>query len=44
MRPWVDRLTFSSSALEYLGNIILNLLITAGGVLLFIVAASLFAS
>ena len=43
MRPWVDRLTFSSSALEYVGNIILNLLIVVGGILLFIVGVSWFA-
>lgn len=44
MRPWVDRVTFSSSALEYIGNIILNLLIVAGGILLLIVGVFLFAS
>ena len=43
MRPWVDRVTFSSSALEYIGNI-LNLLIVAGGIILLIVGAFLFAS
>ena len=44
MRPWVDRVTFSSSALEYIGNIILNLLIVTGGILLLIIGAFLFAS
>jgi hypothetical protein len=44
MRPWVDRLTFSSSALEYVGNLILNFLIVAAGILLLIVGAFLFAS
>jgi hypothetical protein len=44
MRPWVDRVTFSSSALEYIGNIILNLLIVAGGIVLLIGGAFLFAS
>ena len=43
MRPWVDRVTFSSSALEYIGDIILNLLIVAGGILLLIIGAFLFA-
>jgi len=44
MRPWVDRVTFSSSALEHIGNIILNLLIVASGILLLLVSAFLFAS
>ena len=44
MRPWVDRVTFSSTALEYIGNIILNLLIVVGGILLLIVGAFWFAS
>ena len=44
MRPWVDRVTFSSSALEYIGNIILNLLIVAGGIVPLIGGAFLFAS
>lgn len=44
MRPWVDRVTFSSSALEYIGNIILNVLIVAGGILLLIVGAFWFTS
>lgn len=44
MRPWVDRVTFSSSALEYIGNMILNLLIVAGGILLLVVGAFWFAS
>jgi hypothetical protein len=43
MRPWVDRVTFSSSALEYIGNMILNFLIVAGGILLLIVGTFLFA-
>ena len=43
MRPWVDRVTFASSALEYIGNIILNFLIVAAGILI-IVGAFLFAS
>ena len=44
MRTWVDRVTLSSSALEYLGNLILNFLIVACGILLLIVGAFLFAS
>jgi len=44
MRPWVDRVTFSSSALEYVVNILLNLLIVAGGILLLVIGAFLFSS
>lgn len=40
MRSWVDRVAFSSSALDT----ILNLLIVAGGILLLIVGTFLFAS
>jgi hypothetical protein len=29
MRPWVDRVTFPSTAFQYLGDIILNLFIVA---------------
>jgi hypothetical protein len=29
MRPWVDRVTFPSSALQYVGDILLNLFIVA---------------
>jgi hypothetical protein len=32
MRPWFDRVTFP--ALEYVGEIILNLLILVGGIIL----------
>jgi uncharacterized membrane protein YheB (UPF0754 family) len=39
MRPWVDRLTFSSSAVEYICNRTLNMLIVAGGILLLIIGA-----
>lgn len=44
MRPWVDRVTFSSSALEYIGNIIFNLLIVAGLILLLVAGTFLLAS
>ena len=44
MRPWVDRVTLSSNALEYIGNLTLNMLIVAGGTLLFIVGVFWFAS
>lgn len=44
MRPWVDRATFSSSSFEYIGNIILNFLIVAGGILLLVIGALLFTS
>jgi hypothetical protein len=37
MRPWVDRVTFLSSALQYITNIILNLLIVVGGIMLFMI-------
>ena len=42
MRPWVDRVTFPSSALQYVADIILNIVLVLGtfglltlGVLLF---------
>jgi hypothetical protein len=43
MRPRVDRVTFPSIALEYVGDIILNLLIVAGGILLLMIGVFLFA-
>lgn len=44
MRPWVDRLTFPSSALQYVGDIILNLLIVAGAFALLVLSVGLFGS
>jgi hypothetical protein len=44
MTPWVHRVKFSSTALEYIGNIVLNLLIVAGGITLFMLCVLLFAS
>jgi hypothetical protein len=41
MRPWVDRVTFP--ALEYVGDIILNLLIVVGGIMLLTIGVFLFA-
>ena len=41
MRPWVDRVTFP--ALEYVGDIILNLLIAAGSIILLMIGVFLFA-
>ena len=41
MRPWVDRVTFP--ALEYIGEILLNLLIVAGGIMLLMIGVFLFA-
>jgi hypothetical protein len=43
MRPWVDRATFPLNALEYVGDIILNLLIMAGGIMLLMIGVFLFA-
>ena len=43
MRPWVDRATFSSSALEYMANIIVSLLLVAGATILLIVGVFVFA-
>lgn len=43
MRPWVDRVTFSSGALEYVVDTLFNLLIVTGGILLLVVGAFLFA-
>jgi hypothetical protein len=39
MRPWVDRITFPSNALQYLSEIILNMLIVVGtfGLLMLVV-------
>ena len=44
MTPWVDRVKFPSISLEYIGNIILNLLIVVSGIMLFMIASFLFAS
>jgi len=41
MRPWVDRFTFP--ALEYVGDILLNLLIVVGGIMLLMIGFFLFA-
>lgn len=40
MRPWVDRVTFPSTALQYLGDIILNLFIVASTFALLMLGAS----
>ena len=44
MRPWVDRVTFSSGALEHIASIISNFLIVAAGILLLIIGAFLSAA
>ncbi|HKU52767.1 MAG TPA: hypothetical protein VJQ25_09900 [Nitrospira sp.] len=44
MRPWIDRATLSSSALEYIGNLILNVLIGAGLIFLLIAGTFFIAS
>jgi hypothetical protein len=44
MRPWVDRLTFPASGLQYAGDIILNLLIVAGTFALLVAVVLLFGS
>lgn len=43
MKPWVGRVTFPSSALEYVGDIVLNLLIVVGGIMLLMIGVFLFA-
>jgi len=42
MRPWVDRITFPSSALQYVANIILSVLTVMGtfGLLTWVVLGS----
>ena len=42
MRPWVDRLTFPSSAGQYVGHIVINLLIAADTFALFLGCHRLF--
>ena len=42
MRPWVDRITFPSSAVQYVGDIILNLFIVAGTFALIMLGIFLF--
>jgi hypothetical protein len=42
MRPWADRTTFPSSALEYAADIILNMLIVLGTFGLLMLAVLLF--
>jgi hypothetical protein len=44
MRPWVSRLTFPSSALQYVGDMILNLFIVASTFGLLMAAVLLFGS
>lgn len=44
MRPWVDRVTFPSSALVYVADIILNMLIVVGIFSLLVFAVVLFGS
>jgi len=42
MRPWVNRLTFPSGALQFAGDIILNLTIAAGTIALLTFGVLLF--
>ena len=42
MRPWIDRVTYP--AFDYVGDIILNLFIAAGGIMLLVIGVFLFAS
>jgi hypothetical protein len=44
MRPWVDRVTFPTSALQYVGDIILNLFIVASTFALLMLGVLVFSS
>jgi hypothetical protein len=44
MRPWVDRVTIPSNALQYLSEIILNMLIVMGTFGLLILVVFLYSS
>jgi hypothetical protein len=44
MRPWVDRVTFPSTALQYVADMILNMLIIVGTFGLLMFAVVLFGS
>jgi hypothetical protein len=44
MRPWVDRVTFPSSALQYVADIVLNMLIVVGTFGLLMLVVFLFGS
>ena len=44
MRPWVDRVTFPSTALHYVADIVLNMLIVAGAFGLLMLLFLLFGS
>ena len=43
MRPWVDRFMYPSTALQYFGDFIVNLLIATSGIALVILVFFLFA-
>jgi len=42
MTPWVHRVSYPSSVLEYLGDIFLTLVIAAGGIMLLMLGIFLF--
>jgi hypothetical protein len=42
MRPRMERVTYPAFALQYIGDILLNLLITASGIVLLILGIRLF--
>jgi hypothetical protein len=43
MRPWVHRVSYPSTALQYIGDIFLNLLIATSGIALVMLGVFLFA-
>jgi hypothetical protein len=43
MTPWVHRVTYPSTLLQYIGDMILNLLIAASGIALLMIGVFLFA-
>ena len=43
MRPWVHRVSYPSTALQYIGDIFLNLLIAASGMALLMLSVFFFA-
>jgi hypothetical protein len=43
MTPWIHRGTYTSTVLQYIGDMILNLLIAAAGIALLMLGAFLFA-
>jgi hypothetical protein len=42
MRPWVERVTYPAFALQYIGDIVLNLFIAGSGIVLLMLGMFLF--